>query len=77
MLYGIKSSKERKEIFAFLQSEIPDLSFSNGMKQKMTSTLFNNCPNFKQTVIQDSQKVLSIDEQLCPFGIFERLQSHF
>ena len=46
MLYGIKSSKERKEIFAFLQSEIPDLSFSNGMKQKMTSTLFNNCPNF-------------------------------
>lgn len=44
MLYGIKSSKERKEIFAFLRSEIPELSFSNGLKQKLTSFLYNHCP---------------------------------
>lgn len=46
MLYGIKSSKERKEIFAFLRKEIPDMSFSNGYKQKVTSFLFNHFPNF-------------------------------
>ena len=46
MLYGIKSSNERKEIFAFLRKEIPDLSFSNGLKQKVTSVLYNNWPNF-------------------------------
>ena len=46
MLYGIKSSKERKEIFAFLRKKIPDLSFSNGLKQKVTSVLYNHCPNF-------------------------------
>lgn len=46
MLYGIKSSKERKEIFAFLRKEIPELSFSNGLKQKVTSVLYNDCPNF-------------------------------
>lgn len=45
MLYGIKSSKEKKEIFAFLRNEIPDLAFSNGMKQKLTSILFNSSPN--------------------------------
>ena len=46
MLYGIKSSKERKEIFAFFRKEIPDLSFSNGLKQKVTSILYNYWPNF-------------------------------
>lgn len=45
MLYGIKSSEERKEIFAFLRNEISDLAFSNGLKQKVTSILFNSCPN--------------------------------
>lgn len=46
MLYGINSPKEREEIFAFLRNEIPDLSFSNGLKQKITSFLFNNFPHF-------------------------------
>lgn len=45
MLYGIKNFKDRKDIFAFLRREIPDLSFSNGLKQKVTSFLFNNCPH--------------------------------
>ena len=46
MLYGIKSPKERKEIFAFLRKEIPDLSFSNGLKQIITSFLYNSSPLF-------------------------------
>lgn len=45
MLYGIKKFKDRNEIFAFLRNEIPDLSFSNGLKQKVTSILFNNFPH--------------------------------
>ena len=45
MLYGIKKFKDRNEIFAFLRSEIPDLSFSNGLKQKVTSFLFDNFPH--------------------------------
>ena len=45
MLYGIKKFKDRNEIFAYLRNEIPDLSFSNGLKQKVTSILFNNFPH--------------------------------
>ena len=45
MLYGIKSPKEREEIFAFLRNEVPDLSFSNGLKQKVTSFIYNKWPN--------------------------------
>lgn len=44
MLYYINSSKERRELLAFLKKEIPDLSFSNGFKQKVTSILYNHCP---------------------------------
>lgn len=44
MIHYINSSKERKELLAFLQNEIPDLSFSNGLKQKVTSVLYNHCP---------------------------------
>jgi glycosyltransferase involved in cell wall biosynthesis len=46
MLYGIKSADERKEIFAFIRKEIPDMYFTNGMKQKLTSFLFCHAPNF-------------------------------
>ena len=44
MIHYINSSKERRELLAFLKNEIPDLSFSNGMKQKLTSVLYNHCP---------------------------------
>ena len=46
MLYGIKNCTERKEIFVFLQHEVPDLFFSNGLKQIVTSVLFKGSPNF-------------------------------
>lgn len=46
MLYGIKSRSERKEIFAFLNNEIPNLYFTNGWKQKFTSFLFRLSPEF-------------------------------
>ena len=45
MLYGIKDATERKEIFAFLRYEIPDLQFSDGWKQKVTSFLYTNYPD--------------------------------
>lgn len=46
MLYGIKDVKERDEIFTFLKSQVPDMRFSNGIKQKVTSCLFNMSPTF-------------------------------
>ena len=46
MLYGIKNVKDRREIFAFLRSEVPDLKFSDGLKQKVTFWLFNLSPTF-------------------------------
>lgn len=45
MLYGIKSRSERKEVFEFLRKEVPDLSFSDGLKQKVTSSLFRFSPS--------------------------------
>jgi len=50
MLYGIKSAAERKEIFSFLRKQVPDLQFSNGLKQQVTSLLFNCCPNVYFTI---------------------------
>lgn len=52
MLYGIKSSSERKEVFIFLRNEIPDLYFSDGLKQKVTSALFNLSPSFYFSIRQ-------------------------
>jgi len=46
MLYGIKDTNERKDIFAFLRKEVPDLHFSDGLKQRITSFLFCNFPYF-------------------------------
>ena len=40
MLWGINSGKERREIFSYLNSLIPDLSFSHGIKQRMTTFLY-------------------------------------
>ena len=44
MLYGIKNSKDRKEIFAFLRQEVPDLKFHNGRQQRITSCVYNISP---------------------------------
>lgn len=44
MLHYINSPKERRGLLAFLKKEIPNLSFSNGLKQKVTSVLYNHCP---------------------------------
>ena len=46
MLHNIKNEKERDEIFAFLHSQVPDMKFTNGMKQKATTFLFNASPTF-------------------------------
>ena len=52
MLYGIKNVKDRKEIFAFLRSEVPDLKFSDGLKQTVTSWLFNLSPTLYFSIRQ-------------------------
>lgn len=44
MLWGINSGKERSEIFSYLNSLIPDLSFSHGIKQRMTTFLYKLSP---------------------------------
>ena len=46
MLYGIKDIADRKDIFAFLHKQVPDLKFNNGMKQRLTSFLFRYSPHF-------------------------------
>ena len=45
MLYGIKSTDDRNEIINFLKQRVPDLYFSNGYKQKLTTFMFNKFPN--------------------------------
>lgn len=52
MLYGINSRRERKEIFKFLRKQVPDLHFADGMKQRVTSWLFNLSPAFYFTLRQ-------------------------
>ena len=44
MLYGIKSIRDRLDIIKFLRQQIPNLKFTNGMKQIVTSFLFNHFP---------------------------------
>ena len=46
MLYGIKDIADRKDIFAFLHKQVPDLKFNNGMKQRLTSFFFRYSPHF-------------------------------
>lgn len=46
MLYYIKSYSDRKEIFDFLRHKVPDLFFTNGAKQIVTSILFKYSPHF-------------------------------
>ena len=46
MLHNIKNRKERDEIFAFLRSQVPNLKFTNGIKQRVTTFLFNASPTF-------------------------------
>lgn len=46
MLYGIKDCNERNEIFCFLRKQVPNLNFTNGLKQKITSFTFNHFPLF-------------------------------
>ena len=44
MLWGKNNSKERREIFSYLNSLIPDISFSHGIKQRMTTFLYKLSP---------------------------------
>jgi glycosyltransferase involved in cell wall biosynthesis len=44
MVHCIRNSKDRDVIFSLLRREIPDLYFSNGLKQRATSLLFNYSP---------------------------------
>lgn len=46
MLYYIKSYSDRKEIFDFLRYKVPDLFFTNGAKQIVTSVMFKYSPHF-------------------------------
>ena len=53
MLHYDISESVRNDIFAFLNRDIPDLKFSNGLKQKITSFLFSISPSiyFKIRII--------------------------
>lgn len=44
MLYGIDNTKDRIEILCYLHKTVPDLRFSNGIKQIISSFLFNHYP---------------------------------
>ena len=44
MLWGKNNSKERREVFNYLNSLAPDLSFSHGIKQRITSFLYKLSP---------------------------------
>lgn len=57
MLKNIKSYSDRKEIFDFLRHEVPDLFFTNGLKQIVTSVLFKYSPHFYFAI----RKVLKSD----------------
>ena len=46
MLYGIKNYADQKEIFTYLKKLVPNLHFTNGAKQIVTSFLFRHCPHF-------------------------------
>lgn len=50
MLIDLKSYSASKEIFDFLRHEVPDLFFSNGIKQFVTSVLFKYSPHFYFTI---------------------------
>lgn len=44
MLWGAVKVSERREIFSYLNSLVPDLSFSHGIKQKVTTSLYKLSP---------------------------------
>ena len=44
MLWGAVKVSERREIFSYLNSLVPDLSFSHGIKQKVTTFLYKLSP---------------------------------
>lgn len=44
MLYGIDNITDRLDIFVFLRKQIPNLKFTNGVKQNVSSFLFNYFP---------------------------------
>lgn len=46
MIKGVKSCKDRREIFSCLNSQAPDLAFSHGIKQKITTFLYQLSPAF-------------------------------
>ena len=46
MLYHIQNYSDRKEIFDFLRQEIPNLFFTHGIKQIITSIMFKYSPHF-------------------------------
>lgn len=46
MLKGVNSSKERREIFICLENLVPDLTFSHGIKQRVTTLLYKLSPAF-------------------------------
>jgi glycosyltransferase involved in cell wall biosynthesis len=45
MMYGIKNFSERKEIFKFLRKKIPNLKFTHGGKQIVTSFMYRYMPH--------------------------------
>ena len=46
MLKGVISSKERREIFVYLNNLVPDLTFSHGIKQRVSTFLYKLSPAF-------------------------------
>lgn len=46
MIKGVNSSKDRREIFCYLNSLAPDLAFTHGIKQRITTFLYKLSPAF-------------------------------
>lgn len=46
MIKGVNSRKNRREIFSYLNNLAPDLVFSHGIKQKITTFLYQLSPAF-------------------------------
>ena len=45
IIYGITKSSERRYIMKMLKDEVPDLTFTHGTRQKVTSFMFHHMPN--------------------------------
>lgn len=45
IIYSITKSSERRYIMKMLKDEVPDLTFTHGTRQKVTSFMFHHMPN--------------------------------